>query len=221
MSDSTKKRYLRLEKAQNHMGKGITAITNLLTTLIDSDMEKNHLIMRKLSEVGQVLLDLYSQARRKLITYSLDKKFLNIIQGVKRDSFLFGEGLGDKIKANQTAIRSGLQIKRTFERQPSTSSYRPNVPAPHQGNSRGPPRGQVQRGKQGGPRYHASSHPDRRPSEAADLRKAPPTTTITITTTSSSNSFRGNTLCRSTKIFFWCVANYYQWPNSTRVYIRI
>lgn len=179
LSDSTKKRDIRLEKAQNHLGKGIAAITNLLSTLIDGDIEKKDII-RKLSETGQVLLDLHCQntlSRRKLITYSLDKKFLNIVQDVKRDSFLFGEGLGDKIKANQTAVRSGLQIRRTFEPQPSTSSYRANVPAPRQGNLRGPPRGQVQRGKQGGPRYHASSHPYRRPPVSAVQPKAPPKTT--------------------------------------------
>lgn len=141
--ESTRNRDKRLEKAQDHLGIGIAAITNLMSTLIDGEMGKTEII-KKLSEMGQVFLDLHNQntiTRRKLITYSLDKKFLNIVQGVKRDSFLFGENLGEKIKATKTAERSGLQIKRPVEPQPS-SSFRTNRPTARQGNLRGPPRQQ-------------------------------------------------------------------------------
>lgn len=74
LSDSTKKRDSRLEKTQNSLGKGIAAITSLLSTLIDGEIEKSDII-KKLSEIGQVLLDLHCQntlARRKLITNQKD-----------------------------------------------------------------------------------------------------------------------------------------------------
>lgn len=76
LSDSTKKRLIPWEGTKP-LGKGIAAITNLLSTLIDGDMEENDII-RKFSEMEQVLLDLHCQdtlARRKLITYILDKSF--------------------------------------------------------------------------------------------------------------------------------------------------
>lgn len=164
LSESTKNRDKRLEKAQNHLGLGIAAVTNLMTSLINGDMDKTDII-KKLSEAGQLLLDLHCQntsARKKLIMFSLDKKFSTIVQGVKRDSLLFGENLGEKIKANKTAETSGLQIKRTFEPQPSTSSYRPNQPASRQGNWKGPPRSQAQRGKRGAARTQASPQVSRR-----------------------------------------------------------
>ncbi|KAI5646384.1 hypothetical protein NE865_01846 [Phthorimaea operculella] len=146
-SEPGRKRDKRLEKAQNHLGLGIAALTNLMSALIEGDMEKTNII-KKISETGQILLDLHFQntlSRRKLTSYCLGKNFHNIVDNVKRDSFLFGENLGDKIKASKTAEKSGLQIKAT-EPQPSTSFYRPNPNrAPRQGNARGPPRQRVPR----------------------------------------------------------------------------
>lgn len=169
LAESTRNRDKRLEKAQNHLGMGIAAITNLMSTLINGNMEKTEII-KKLSEAGQLLIDLHCQntsARRKLITFSLDKKFLTMIHDVKRDTFLFGDKLGEKIKANKSAEKSGFQIKRTFEPQPSTSSYRPNQSSTRQGNWRGPPKSQVQRGRRGGLRNQFTSQTFKRPTVSA------------------------------------------------------
>lgn len=181
LSQTSRNRDKRLEKNQNHLGKGIAAITNLMSMLINAEMEKTDII-KKLSEIGQLLLDLHCQntySRRKLITFSLDKKFLTMIQGVKRDSFLFGEKLGDKIKANKSAERSGFQIKRSFEPQQSTSSYRPNQQPVHQGNWRGPskPQSHTQRGRRGGHRFQATAQASRRPPVTTDRYNTPPAKT--------------------------------------------
>ncbi|XP_053605914.1 uncharacterized protein LOC128672646 [Plodia interpunctella] len=165
LSESARNRDKRLEKAQNHLGKGIAAITNLLCSLIEGEMDKATII-KKLSEAGQLFLDLHCQntySRRKLIFFSLDKKFSEFIQGVKRDSYLFGEDLGERIKAKKTAEKSGIQVKRVFEPRPSTSNHKPGSSPRRQGNWHGPPRTQAHRGRGGGPRNHASSQSSRRP----------------------------------------------------------
>ncbi|XP_047036392.1 uncharacterized protein LOC124642121 [Helicoverpa zea] len=153
ISDSIKHRDKLLEKAQNQLGLGIAGLGNLASSLIKDDQPKME-ILKKLSDVSRIFLDLHyenSQHRRKLITSALDKKFTATMSDLKRDSFLFGTDLGEKIKATKTAEKSGLQIKRNNFSVPSTSRQ--------QGNWRGPPRFQSTKGsKPGGqkPRYTPS-----------------------------------------------------------------
>lgn len=182
LTESARNRDKRLEWTQNHLGIGIAGITNLLSSVIDGNLEKAEII-KKLSETAQILLDLHCQNtanRRKLVTFSLDKKFLNIIQGVKRDTFLFGENLGEKIKASKMAEKSGLQIRRT-EPQPSTSHRATRSNNYRQGNSRRPLRHQNYRGRSSGHRTQASNSntgrypaPAGRYSSAKTAPKAPP-----------------------------------------------
>lgn len=153
LSDNMKNRDKLFEKAQNQLGLGIAGLSSLASSLIKEDLEKVE-ILKRLSEISQIFLDLHhenTKQRRKLITTSLDKKFSATITDVKRDTFLFGANLGEKIKATKTAERSGLQVKRSNASVPSTSRQ--------QGNWRGPPRYQPTRlPKQGGqkPRYPAT-----------------------------------------------------------------
>ncbi|XP_073954163.1 uncharacterized protein [Choristoneura fumiferana] len=174
LTESTINRDKRLKYAQNQLGVGIASLTNLMSRLMDTEDINKTEIIKKLSETGQILLDLHYQNtinRRKLIIYCLDKKFLDIVQEVKRDSFLFGENLGEKIKASKSAERSGLQIKRP-EPQPSTS-YRNNQPAARRGNSTGPLK-QNQRTRLSGPRpYRPPQATSRRPAAAADRYTTP------------------------------------------------
>lgn len=147
ISDNIKHRDKFLERAQNQLGLGIAGLTNLASALIKEDHTKVE-ILKRISEVSQIFLDLHyenTQHRRKLITSSLDKKISTAITDVKRDSFLFGACLGEKIKATKTAEKSGLQIKRSNVSISSTSRQ--------QGNWRGPPRYQpIKATKPGGPK---------------------------------------------------------------------
>lgn len=98
--------------------------------------------------MSQIFLDLHyenTQHRRKLITSALDKKFTSTLTEVRRDAFLFGANLGEKIKASKTAEKSGLQIRRNNISNPSSSRQ--------QLNWRGLPRYQASRApKPGGPK---------------------------------------------------------------------
>ncbi|XP_026317158.1 uncharacterized protein LOC113229885 [Hyposmocoma kahamanoa] len=174
LNESSRNRDKRLEKAQHHLGIGIAAVTNLMTTLIDGNAEKTEIIKR-LSETGQLLLDLHYQNtinRRKLIMFCLDKKFINMVQNVKRDSYLFGDNLGEKIKATKIAERSGLQVKRK-EPQPSTS-YRTNKYTARQGNARSLSRQQSGRNRANGYRPPTSATTGRRPPPTPVDRYQPP-----------------------------------------------
>ncbi|XP_064292240.1 uncharacterized protein LOC135309787 [Plodia interpunctella] len=168
-NDSTKNRDKRLEGAQAYLGLGIAALTNIISSLIEKDLDKVDLIKR-LSEVNKILLDLHfenTSNRRKLITYSLDKKFLDMIQDVERDSLLFGENLTDKIKASKSAEKSGLQIKKTNFAEVSTSKKTTG----QQGNWRGPPR-QNQRGnRRGGAKTRPICRPAKTSAPTTDRRQ--------------------------------------------------
>lgn len=152
LSDPIKNRDKVLEKSQNHLGMGIAGLSTMISAMIDSKTHNIELI-KKLSETSQIFLDLHNEntkTRRKLVMSSLDKKFSAVVADVKRDEFLFGADLGEKIKATKSAEKSGLQIKRSE----ATITRTPKFPVPSQGNWRGPPRGhQAPRGpRQGGPK---------------------------------------------------------------------
>ncbi|XP_063374345.1 uncharacterized protein LOC134662592 [Cydia amplana] len=156
LNESVRYRDKLLEKEQNQLGLGISELTNLASAVIKENLDKVE-ILKKLSEASQIFLDLHhdqTTRRRKLITTTLDKKFVNIISDVKRDTYLFGENLGEKIKATKTAETSGLQVKRKDVNAVASTSRK----YPNQGNWRGPPRTYYQyhhlqrTPRQGGPR---------------------------------------------------------------------
>ncbi|XP_049878839.1 uncharacterized protein LOC126375795 [Pectinophora gossypiella] len=162
LSDSSKNRDKIVERLQNQLGLGISKLTYLATDVIEGNVEKLD-ILKKISEASQILLDLHNEqtkARRRMVITSLDKKFVGMIADAKRDTYLFGANLGEKIKASKTAEMSGLQIKRK-----DTSNTRTH---PQQGNWRGPPRAQAQRGyRQGGQRNRYPTQSNRRPPQSA------------------------------------------------------
>ncbi|KAL4705687.1 hypothetical protein ACJJTC_018760 [Scirpophaga incertulas] len=167
MTESTRNRDKRLERAQNNLGVGIAGLTALISNLMEAKHIDNLDLIKKLSEVGQLLLDLHYENtvnRRMLITPTLDKKFLSMTQDVKRDSYLFGENLGDKIKASKAAEKSGLQIRNNRNIGPQASGSKKYVP---QGNWRGPPRQQSQQAvRQGGNKQRTSNHAPKRTPQA-------------------------------------------------------
>ncbi|XP_061706896.1 uncharacterized protein LOC133517586 [Cydia pomonella] len=139
INESAKNRDIRLEKAQNQLGRGIAGLANLANDLIKSELDKLDII-KKISEVTQVLLDLHYEEsinRNKLLVPLLDKKFWSTIKGVKRDEYLFGEKLGDKIKNSKDIEKSGQQIKKSFTFNPAFQ-HRKQTAQP--GNARAPPR---------------------------------------------------------------------------------
>lgn len=118
-----------------------------MDTLLSSDNKIQAL--KYLSDGCRILTDLHyslTKDRIKLITPSLEKSFLHVIQDSERDDTLFGNSLSEKIKASKAIERQGSQIIKTVTTQkPVTVQSTASRPA-HQGNWSGPPRYPSNRG---------------------------------------------------------------------------
>lgn len=168
LNEPTKNRDKRLEKMQNQLGSSIAGLANLTAKLLFEDLGKMEII-KLIAEVNQILLDLHYEEtlnRRRLIIPMLDKSFITIIQGVKREKFLFGDNLTENIKNTKSLEKSSLEIKKPNPFQQPTPR-RPNT-ANTQGNARAPLR---QTSRQGAARAPARYFPPPPPPAG---RRAPP-----------------------------------------------
>ncbi|KAL4718463.1 hypothetical protein ACJJTC_017657 [Scirpophaga incertulas] len=150
------------KKSQNQLGTGIAGLVNLIADLIEGQINNTEIIKR-ISEVNQILLDMHHEEtmnRRRLIIPLLDKSFWNIIHGVKRDEFLFGDNLNENIKVSKIIEKAGQQIKK-----PITASTS-KKPFQQQGNLQRPPRPGTTR------TFHVQAPPPPPPSRY--YREAPP-----------------------------------------------
>ncbi|KAL4716492.1 hypothetical protein ACJJTC_015920 [Scirpophaga incertulas] len=162
LTESAKNRDKRLQKSQNQLGTGIAGLVNLIADLIEGQINNTEVIKR-ISEVNQILLDMHHEEtmnRRRLIIPLLDKSFWNIIHGVKRDEFLFGDNLNENIKVSKIIEKAGQQIKK-----PITASTS-KKPFQQQGNLQRPPRPGTTR------TFHVQAPPPPPPSRY--YREAPP-----------------------------------------------
>lgn len=163
---------------QQQLGQGITAVNRAMDVMLKSDNKIEAL--KHLSDGCRILADLhvfFTKDRIKLISPSLDKSFLHIIQDAERDESLFGTTLSEKIKASKAIEKQGQQIKKTVviakANTPNTTSARPST---SQGNWSGPPRYSSNRGGRGGSRkMNPSPAPaTRRPYITSTVQSRPP-----------------------------------------------
>lgn len=173
VSESVRGRDKKYVGLQQQLGQGIAAINRAMDVLLKSDNKVEAL--KYMSDGCRILSDLHNfvtKDRTKLITPSLDKSFLPVIQDAERDESLFGNTLSEKIKASKAIERQGHQIKKSGgalrANTPNTMHARPFT---SQGNWSGPPRYSSNRGGRGGNRK-ANTPATRRPyiSTAAPAR---------------------------------------------------
>lgn len=113
--DSAKNRDSKIASEQNQLGMGITALNRGLTELIKPNPQKLECI-KFFSEATRILCDLHfnqTMTRRRLISGSLDKKFVDHIKDSKRTDYLFGTDVGDKIRAVKELEKSGKSLLKT------------------------------------------------------------------------------------------------------------
>lgn len=169
VSELVRGRDKKLYFFQQQLGTGTSAINKAMNTLLTTDDKISAL--KYLSDSCRILSDLHfilSKDRIKLITPSLEKNFLHIIQDAERDETLFGTTLSEKIKASQAIEKQGSQIRKMVTSQkPSASQPSSSRPAPP-GNWSGPPRYSSNRGGRGG---------QRKPSSSTQRRTYPPAPT--------------------------------------------
>ncbi|KAL4702597.1 hypothetical protein ACJJTC_016073 [Scirpophaga incertulas] len=110
--DMVRNRDKTLATAQQQLGLGVTALNRGLDILLKS--EDKIQALKHLSNGCRILCDSHnamSKNRVKLITPSLDKTFLHMINESVSDETLFGSSLSEKIKAAKAIEKQGLQIK--------------------------------------------------------------------------------------------------------------
>ncbi|KAI8426072.1 hypothetical protein MSG28_005035 [Choristoneura fumiferana] len=137
VSEIVRGRDKKLAGFQQQLGAGITAINKGIETVLSSDNKAQALTF--LSDSCRILTDLHwasTRDRIKLITPSLEKNILHIIQDSERDDTLFGNSLSDKIKASKAIHRQGQQIKNKtagkLERSTSLSDQQRWTRQPHE-----------------------------------------------------------------------------------------
>ncbi|XP_063838951.1 uncharacterized protein LOC135087999 [Ostrinia nubilalis] len=158
---------------QQQLGLGITACNRALDLLLLNGDKVQ--AIKHLSNSCRLLSDLhfmYTQNRIKLITPSLDKTCLNVINDAERDSTLFGEKLGENIKAAKAIEKQGLQIKKgPTQKAPVTYPQQAGARPSYQGNWQSP-RFQSNRGGRGGNRRHPPAPQMRRNNQTNNTKNA-------------------------------------------------
>lgn len=159
---------------QQQLGQGIAAVSRAMDVLLKTDNKVEAL--KYLSDGCRILSDthnFFTKDRMKLITPSLEKSFLHVIQDAERDESLFGGTLPEKIKASKAIERQGQQIKKNISAPKASTSNTTNTRAStSQGNWSGPPRYSSNRGGRGGNRKTNPPPATRRPyiNTAASMR---------------------------------------------------
>lgn len=152
VSDIVRGRDKKLVIFQQQLGNGTAAINKAMDTLLKTNNKV--LALKHLSDGCRLLSDLHyclTKDRIKLITPSLEKNFLHVIQDSERDDTLYGNSLSEKIKASKAIEKQGTQIRKPMTNQKNIIPQ-PPVSHPAQGNWSGPPRYPSNRGGRGGQR---------------------------------------------------------------------
>lgn len=142
MSTSAIKKDQHQVRAQTQLGAAISAVGQVLTTFLEAkkatkELEKNEIsqVFQTICDIGKILTDSHhdtSITRRSFITPSFSMRLKTIADETGVDTFLFGETLGEKLKAAKECEKSGKDITRsavvntfkgfTNKDKPSTSS---------------------------------------------------------------------------------------------------
>ncbi|KAJ2951845.1 hypothetical protein O0L34_g14010 [Tuta absoluta] len=125
LTEQSKNRDSRVSTKQNQIGRTLAAIGRAMSGIINKSMETSDVI-RTLNDAGKLLSDshyLETDTRRSLVTPLLDKAYIMPFKDRKRDSFLFGDNLGDFIKSSRGIKKTGQMITPPV---PSTSNLNYN-----------------------------------------------------------------------------------------------
>ncbi|XP_045763042.1 uncharacterized protein LOC123872829 [Maniola jurtina] len=166
--DMVRNRDKTLTASQQQLGSGITAINRGVDLLLKSDNKVQ--AMKHFSNGCRLLCDshyLATQGRIKLISPSLDKSFLQLVNESERDDSLFGSKLSEKIKAAKAIEKQGLSIKKPAKPQKTTAQPSGSRSSSYQGNWHAPPRYPANRGGRGGYSRRPTTSGTRRPYTAS------------------------------------------------------
>lgn len=110
---------------QTQLGSAIAAVGKLISeALVAGITEDNKPLVGALSDIGVILVGLHHQmslSRRILILKGVDKLHFDIMKKLPIEHHLFGDNLGDVLKAAGVAIKLGLGMKPTPQNKPGGS----------------------------------------------------------------------------------------------------
>ncbi|XP_047995507.1 leiomodin-2-like [Leguminivora glycinivorella] len=141
LAEACKLRDKRLLAKQDQLGKALSALGKALTGLLKRTPDIPDII-RTLNDAGTILADSHyaeTDTRRSVIMPLIDKSLAEPFKDRKRDTFLFGEKLGELVKDSCGIKKTGQLIQ-----PPSTT---PNL------NARGPSTSRGTRYQRGGHTY--------------------------------------------------------------------
>lgn len=154
----------KLAGLQSQIGGALSAVGQLLTSFLQEEGGGNFQYIKLASDAAKLLLDFHHQqsiTRRELITINLRKEFKETLTCEPAAGWLFGEKLGDRIKAAKELERSSLDLKQRIFKKPVARVPSVNNNS-HQLNYRRPPRFSQQGGSQGGQQKRRQTAPQRR-----------------------------------------------------------
>lgn len=111
--DPCKLRDKRLLTKQNQLGKGLSALGKAITMLLQKNVNLPDVI-RTLNDAGTILADSHyaeTDSRRTVILPLIDKTLSEPFKDRKRDSFLFGDKLGEVVKSSRGIKKTGQLIQ--------------------------------------------------------------------------------------------------------------
>lgn len=143
------KRDKYLANAQNIRGTAMASLGNAITLLLHRNDEEvdQHQLLGYLADAGTLFASAHrldTNSRKAFIVPSLDKKVKGMLDGMKTDTFLFGENLAKKIKSAKSIEKVGS------EPMPQPPTQKPPLRTSNAGYSKRPPAQPNQGGYQGG-----------------------------------------------------------------------
>nr|CAI5858397.1 unnamed protein product [Callosobruchus analis] len=159
VSESVLKRDERLATVQSQVGACLSALGKALNLLLQDEEKEDskHLqLIELLNNTARMLADVHyqeSESRKNILSVNLKRDLLAILTDSNADGWLFGENLGERVKAARAIERSGQELKKANKpvKQKPSQYQRRNL------NMRGPSRAQSSSSHLGGPHYRGNS----------------------------------------------------------------
>lgn len=177
LTEASRNRDQRILAKQEQIGKALSGLGKAMTFLLKKEPNIAEAI-RTLSDVGKLVADAHfaeTETRRSVVIPLVEKSLIDPFKNRKRDSFLFGEKLGDLVKSSRGIKKTGQLIQATSTAPASSSSLNwkppPSRPRPQRGGHlQYPSRGGGHRGYS----YYQNRHRAPPGRNAASRRQAQP-----------------------------------------------
>lgn len=129
LTEASRNRDKRILAKQEQIGKALSGLGKAMTFLLKKEPNISEAI-RTLSDVGKLVADAHfaeTETRRSVVIPLVEKSLIDPFKDRKRDSFLFGEKLGDLVKSSRGIKKTGqlIQATTTAPASSSTLNWRP------------------------------------------------------------------------------------------------